>query len=252
MRTSERDFIGAVARSLAVIESFDATTPRLTLTEVARRSDLTRAASRRYLLTLVALSYAESDGKHFWLTPRVLRLGYAYLSSASLPRLAQPILEEVGRRTEEVASIAVLEGDEILFLARSAARRVLAAATSVGTRFPAYCTAMGRVLLASRPEVEVELHLKSTALKKFTPKTKTGIRELLAELARVRKQGYAVSDEELEIGLRTIAVPVVDSRGHVGLAMAISLQAGRMSVARMVKDLLPELREGARRLSEML
>lgn len=254
MRTNsrDRDFVGTLARSLAVIESFDATTPRLTLTEVAERAGLTRAAARRYLLTLVSLSYAESDGKHFWLTPRVLRLGYAYLSSASLPRLAQPVLEEVGRRTEEVASIAVLEGDEILFLARSAARRVLAAATSVGTRFPAYCTAMGRVLLASRPEAEVEPRLKGAVLKRFTPKTKTGTKELLVEIERVRKQGYAVSDEELEIGLRTIAVPVVDSRGHVGLAMAISLQAGRMSVARMAKDLLPELREGARRLSEML
>jgi len=252
MRDNARDFIGALEKGLAVIEAFEASESRLTLSEVARKTGLSRAAARRYLLTLSRLGYAENDGKRFWLTPRVLRLGYAYLSSASLPKLAQPVLETVGERTQEVASIAILDGDEILFLARSAVRRILAAATSVGTRFPAYCTAMGRVLLASLPEAEVERHLKAIATQKLTPKTKTGYRELLEELRRARKNGYAVSDEELEIGLRTIAVPVVDSRAKVVLAMSVSLQAGRMSVAKMVREILPELRAGSQTLAAML
>lgn len=252
MRQNERDFVAAMAKGLAVIEAFDPVTPRLALSEVARKTGITRAAARRYLLTLAKLSYAESDGKYYWLTPRVLRLGYAYLSSASLPKLAQPVLESVGERTQEVASIAVLDGEDILFVARSAVRRILVAATSVGTRFPAYCTAMGRVLLASLPDAEIEQHLKRIAPKKLTPKTKTGMRELMEEINRARKLGYAVSDNELEIGLRTIAVPVPDSRGKVDLAMAVSLQAGRMSVARMVKELVPALRTGARQLSAML
>ena len=252
MRRNERDYVAAMAKGLAVIEAFDTAAPRLTLSDVARKTGITRAAARRYLLTLVALSYAESDGKLYWLTPRMLRLGYAYLSSASLPKLAQPVLESVGERTQEVASIAILDGEEIVFLARSAVRRILAAATSVGTRFPAYCTAMGRVLLAGLPDEQVEQHLKRISPTKLTPKTRIGTRELLEEIARVRKQGYAVSDEELEIGLRTIAVPVADSRGIVTLAMAVSLQAGRMSVARMVKELVPALRAGAAQLSAVL
>lgn len=252
MRKNERDFVAAMVKSLAVIEAFDAATTRLTLSTVARKTEMTRAAARRYLLTLTNLSYAESDGKYYWLTPRVLRLGYAYLSSASLPKLAQPVLERVGERTQEVASIAVLDGEDILFVARSAVRRILVAATNVGTRFPAYCTAMGRVLLASLPDEEIELHLKRIAPKKFTPKTKTSVPELMKNIARVRKLGYAVSDEELEIGLRTVAVPVADRRGKVSLAMAVSLQSGRMSVARMVKELVPALRGGAMQLTAML
>ncbi|MCC6210571.1 MAG: helix-turn-helix domain-containing protein [Burkholderiales bacterium] len=252
MRSGERDYVGALQKGLAVIEALGASEARLSLSEVARSASLTRAAARRYLLTLARLGYAEFDGGRFSLTPHVLRLGYAYFSSASLPRLAQPIVERIGERTHEVASIAVLDGAEILFLARSARRRIISASTGVGTRMPAYCTAIGRVLLAARADADIERFLKDIRPKKFTPRTLTGQRDLLQAILGARREGYAISDEELEIGLRSIAVPVADSRGQVRLAMSVSLQAARMTPAQMTEHLLPELRAGAAQLSTMI
>lgn len=252
MRSGERDFVGALEKGLAVIEAFGPTAPRLTLSEVARRTGLTRAAARRYLLTLARLRYAEPDGRFFSLTPRVLRLGYAYLSTAPLPKIAQPVLETIGEKTQEVASISILDGNEIVFLARSAKRRIVSVTNDVGTRRPAYCTSMGRVLLASRPEAELERLLKTSRPRKHTPKTKTGYRELLREIAKVRAQGYALNDEELEIGLRAIAVPVADSRGEAALAMSVSLHSARMTAAQMIQKILPVLQSGSRTLSAML
>ncbi len=161
MEINERDFVGSLEKGLGVIEAFDASNQKMTLSEVARKTGLTRAAARRYLLTLVNLNYAEHDKGLFSLAPRVLRLGYAYLSTASLPRLAQPVLEIVGGRTKEVASIAVFDGTEIVFLARSMNHRIVSATIGLGTPYPAYCTAIGRVLLASRPDAEVEHYLKN-------------------------------------------------------------------------------------------
>ena len=248
----DRDFVGALEKGLLVIEAFGPASPKLTLSEVARRTELTRAAARRYLLTLVRLRYAETDGKLFWLAPRVLRLGHGYLVTAALPKLAQPIIDGIGERTQEVASIAILESADIVFLAHSGRRRVLSAVTRVGTRMPAYCTAMGRVLLAPRSDAEIERFLKSAAPRKLTEKTKVAPHDLLAEIRKVRADGYAVSDEELEIGLRSIAVPITDSRGEVVAAMSVSLQAGRMTVRQMIDDLLPELEAGRRALAAML
>jgi IclR family pca regulon transcriptional regulator len=244
--------VAALAKGLAVVEAFDAARPRATLSEVAHLTGLTRAAARRYLLTLVDLGYAESDGKHFWLTPRILRLGYAYLSSAPLPRLAQPVLEQVGEQTQEVASLALLDGHEILFVAHSANRRILSATAGLGTRFPAYCTAMGRVLLGALPEARLAGYLSEVRPVRLTPHTCTGLTELRREIARARDDGYAVSDGELEEGLRSIAVPVSNSRGAAELAMSVSLQAGRMSVAAMRERLLPPLRAAAAALARML
>ena len=203
-------------------------------------------------MTLTELRYAESDGRHFSLTPRVLRLGYAFLSSAPLPKLAQPVLEMVGERTQEVASIAILDGTEVLFVARCANRRIVSAMVGVGTRLPAYCTSTGRVLLASRPDAEIERYLKGISPRKLTPKTKVTARELMNEIANARKNGFAVSDEELELGLLSISVPVTDSRGQVVLAMSASLQSNRMTTANALRQLLPALKEGARTLSAML
>jgi len=252
MASRERDFVGALEKGLAVIEAFDPASPQLTLSEVARRTGLTRAAARRYLLTLAKLKYAEYDGKRFSLTPRVLRLGYAFLATSPLPKLVQPVLETIGDKTQEVASVATLDGTEILFLAHSRNRRIVSVASGVGSRFPAYCTAMGRVLLASRPDPEVERLLKAIKPKKLTSKTKTGFRELLQEIRSAREHGYAVSDEELEIGLRSIAVPVANSRGETILAISVSLQAARMTPAQMVERLLPALESGRQALSPML
>ncbi|MCL4798586.1 MAG: helix-turn-helix domain-containing protein [Burkholderiales bacterium] len=248
----ERDFVAALEKGLAVVEAFGPACPQLTLSEVAHRTGLTRAAARRYLLTLARLEYAEYDGKRFSLTPRVLRLGYAFLSTSPLPKLVQPVLEAIGEKTQEVASVAILDGADILFLAHSRNRRIVSVASSVGSRFPAYCTAIGRVLLAGRPEADVERFLRTVRPRKLTSRTKTGYRELLQAVATARQHGYAVCDEELELGLRSIAVPVGNSRGETVLGMSISLQTARMSAARMVEQLLPVLRAGGQSLSAML
>jgi len=235
-----------------VIEVFGASSSALTLSEVARRSGLTRATARRYLLTLARLGYAEFDGKLFSLAPRVLRLGYGYLSTASLPKLAQPVLETIGERTREVASIAILDGTEIAFLAHSANRRILSATFGLGTRLPAYCTAMGRVLLASWPDADVERFLKNIKPQKMTPMTKTARREILSEVIRARANGYSINDQEIEMGLSSIAVPVADSRGGVKLAMSVSLQSARMTTTQMIQRILPVLKSGSHSLSAML
>jgi len=248
----QRDFVGALEKGLAVIQALGAAASAQTLSEVARRTGLTRAAARRYLLTLARLGYVQIDGRTFVLTPLVLRLGYAYFSTAPLPRLAQPLLERIGERTREVASLVVLDGAEVLFLAQSSRRRIVSAASGVGSRIPAYCAAAGRVLLAARPEGEVERLLRTLRPTRLTPKTKTSIREILAEVAKARQIGYAISDEELELGLRAIAVPVRDARGEVRVALAVSLQAAHLTPAQMVDKLLPELQEGSRELGAML
>jgi IclR family pca regulon transcriptional regulator len=252
VRSTERDFVGSLEKGLRVIEAFDASNQKMTLSDVARKAGLTRAAARRHLLTLVELDYAEHDGDLFSLAPRILRLGYAYLSTATFPRLAQPVLEEVGGRTQEVVSIAVLNGTEIVFLARSINRRIVSPAIVLGTAYPAYCTAIGRVLLASRSDAEIDGFLAGIKPKKLTAKTKTGRRELAEEIAKARPKGFALVEEELEVGLCSIAVPVADARGTVRLGMSVSMEAGRMTTERMIKRILPSLRFGQQMLSAML
>lgn len=252
MRSHDRDFVSSMEKGLLLIEAFEADQARLTVAEAARKTALTRAAARRYLLTLVALKYAETDGKFFWLTPRVLRLGYAYLSTTSLPKLAQPILDRVGEKTKEVTSLAMLDGADVIFVARSAIRRVVSASSDVGLRLPAYCTAAGRVMLAGRSDEALEEFFKTSKRRHLTPHTKTGVDELLAEVARVRANGYSVSDEELEIGLRSIAVPLTSSRGKLDLAIVVSLLATHMSAADMVRHILPELVDAKQALEVML
>jgi len=252
MRGGDRDRVGSLEKGLAVIAAFSASCPRLTLAEAARKTGLTRATVRRHLLTLVALGFAESDGRHYWLTPRVLRLGYAYLSSTPLPKIAQPVLDEIGERTKEVASLAILDGTEVVFLGHSSTRRLVAASTSVGLRLPAYCTALGRAILAHRPEADVERFLANVEPRRFTPHTKIAPDEIRAAIARARSLGYSVSDEELEIGLRSIAIPVANSRNQVQLGLAVSLHAAHMTGEEMIRDILPEIRAGREVLETML
>ena len=252
MAKGDRDFVGAMEKGLAVIESFDRANAKQTLSDVARRTGMTRAATRRYLLTLSRLGYAETDGKLFWLTPRVLRLGYALLSSIPLPRLAQPILDRIGERVDEVASIAVRENDDVMFLAHSTSHRIVLAKAGVGMRIPMFSSAAGKAILAFQPDAEIERFLKSRKFPKLTPLTKTEFKEQLTELKSVRAKGFAVSDEELERGLRSIAVPVPDSQGRVNLAIAVSLHAGRMTVDEMIKKAVPELLAGSKELTSML
>ena len=251
-RRHDRAFIGALEKGLAAIEAFDASSAQLTVSDAARKCGITRASARRYLLTLEALGYASFDGKQFRLTPRVLRLGYSYLSASPLPRLMQPTLDLVGERTREAASLAVLDKAEVIFIARSPTHRIMSAVVGVGSRLPAYCSSTGRVLLAGRPEAEMHKLLRMTAPKKFTHKTKTGFAQLAAEIAKVRSQQYSIVDEEIEIGLRTISVPVRNVMGETVLAMSVSVQSARMTPKRMLEQVLPVLTEGSRALAPVL
>jgi IclR family pca regulon transcriptional regulator len=235
-----------------VIRAFDESSPELTLSEVARATGLTRAAARRFLHTLVELGYMRSDGRLFSLRPRILELGYAYLSSLTLPQVAEPHLEALVARVHESCSVSVLDGEDVVYVARVPTKRIMTVAISVGTRFPAYATSMGRVLLAHQPPEWLACYLATTELQALTRRTIVDPARLRAVLDRVRSQGYALVDQELEQGLRSIAVPLHDERGDVVAAMNVSAHASRGSSESIRRELLPHLREAVRLVEEDL
>ncbi len=231
-----------------MIKAFGPDRERLSLSEVARATGLTRAATRRFLLTLVKLGYVRNDGREFSLRPRVLELGYAYLSGLGMPEVAAPYLEELVARVRESSSISVLDGHHIVYVARVPTKRIMTVSISVGTRFPAYVTSMGRVLLAGLSEDDLNSYLAEADLAPITSRTVTDpdrLREILREVGR---QGYAIVDQELEEGLRAIAAPIHGAGGAVTAAINISAHASRVSMAAMRTDLLPPLLETARRI----
>ncbi|MFJ6080835.1 IclR family transcriptional regulator C-terminal domain-containing protein [Streptomyces sp. NPDC092369] len=234
-------FVRSFERGLAVIRAFDQEHPVRTLSEVADTCELTRAASRRLLLTLVDLGYVHQDGRLFRLTPRVLELGYSYLSSVTLPQIAEPHLEQLVAQVRESSSLCVLDGDDIVYVVRVPTRRIMAATITVGTRFPAHVTSVGRVVLAHLPDEEVDARLARVELRPLTDRTIVSPRALRAELRRVRRQGYAIVDQELEEGLRSVAAPVRDRDGEVVAAVNLAVPAGRTSVESIRRDLLPHL-----------
>ena len=246
------DFVLSLARGLSVIEAFQDRPEGATVGDLAARTGLSRAAVRRLLITLELLGYATHSGPVYRLGSRVLRLGFSFLTSNSLATLAGPILEEISAALHESSSLSTLEGDEIVYLARAATRRVMSVGLSIGSRLPACCTSMGRVMLASLPPKELAAYLKSVELKALTPKTIVKKAALAAELDRVRMQGYALVDEELEIGLRSMAVPVTARSGKVVAAMNSGVHAARVQPKEMVARFLPVLQEGARRLGMAL
>ncbi|GLI01669.1 IclR family transcriptional regulator domain-containing protein [Phytohabitans aurantiacus] len=237
----EAHFVQSLERGLAVIRAFDANHPELTLSEVARICDLTRAAARRFLLTLADLGYVRTDGRLFSLTPRVLELGYAYLSSISLPEVAEPHLERLVAQVRESSSVCVLDGDDVVYVARVPTSRIMTVAINVGTRFPAHATSMGRVLLSHLTDEQMDSYLSRAKLNRLTARTITTTDGLRAELRRVRAQGYAIVDQELEEGLRSVAAPIRDRTGAVVAAANISVHASRNSVESIRRDLLPHL-----------
>ena len=242
------DFVQSLDRGLAVIRAFGPDRERLSLSEVARATGLTRAATRRFLLTLVKLGYVRNDGREFSLRPRVLELGYAYLSGLGMPEVAAPHLEELVARVRESSSISVLDGDHIVYVARVPTKRIMTVAISVGTRFPAYATSMGRVLLAGMAPADLDRYLAEADFESFTGRTVTDpdrLREIVREVA---KQGYALVDQELEEGLRAIAAPIHGAGGAVTAAINVSAHASRVSMAAMRAELLPAMQETARRI----
>ena len=255
MRTvdgARREAMAGLAKGLAILECFGDGSARLTLAEAARRAGLSRSAARRCLLTLAELGYVASDGRHFTPLPRLLRLGYAFLSATPLPRLAQPILEAVEAAAGEAVSLAILDGAEVVFVARAAPRRMVSVGPGVGSRLPAWCSATGRVLLAGLPEEDAAARLEGVPMRALTPRTATGPEEVRARIKGAREAGHALCDEELELGLLSLAVPVRDLAGAVVAAMSVSTQPSRRTAAELRRDLLPLLLDGAGRLSARL
>lgn len=241
------DFVASFARGLSVLRAFSADAPRQTLSEVAERTGLTRAAARRFLLTLEALGYAQSEGRHFRLTPLVLDLGFSYLSSLDMADTLQPWLQRAGDALNESCSAAVLDGSDVIHIARAGGPpHVLTVNLAVGARLPAHCTAMGQVLLAHLAPPRRNVLLRSLGFEPRTPATITDMKSLSDRLAEVRDQGYALSDQELEPGLRALAVPLHDRSGTVIAAMAVSTHSARMSTDRLLAVGLPALQDAAR------
>lgn len=224
------EYVQSLARGLAVIRAFDGVTPRMTLSDLAARTGLTRATARRFLLTLVELGYVSTDGKLFELTPRVLELGFSYLSGLGIPEIAQPHLEALSRLLGESTSASVLDGDSIVYIARVPTRRIMNVAITIGTRFPARITSMGRVLLAAQPEASWPDDLRPT-------------------LEEVRTQGWALVDQELESGIRSVAAPLRGAGGAVIAAVNVSSTTSSATLERLRDEYRPALLETAARIS---
>lgn len=249
---NDGDYVQSLERGLSVIRSFDAEHTSLSLSEVAARTGLSRAAARRFLHTLVRLGYMRTDGSKFSLRPKVLELGYAYLSSLTLPEVALPHLEELVRQVRESSSICELDGEDVVYIARVPTKRIMTVTISVGTRFPAYATSMGRVLLAAQSADWLDRYFKSTALPGLTDHTITSPAALRRELEKIKTSGWALVDQELEEGLRSLAAPIRDAGGQVIAAINVSTHAGRRTLDGIVSDLLQPLLATAARIEKDL
>jgi IclR family pca regulon transcriptional regulator len=239
------DFVQSLERGLAVIRAFDSEDPSLTLTGVARKTGLTRAAARRFLHTLVELGYVRSEGRLFSLRPLVLQLGYAYLSGQTLAEVAMPHLRHFVAEVHQSTSVSVLDGDDVVYLARAAAKRIMTVQITIGTRVPAHQTSMGRVLLAGAEPAWLEEYLSNVELVATTPYTITSVDRLADVLDEVRTKGFALVDQELEIGLRSLAVPIHDPSGRVVAAVNTSMQVALDDAHERAAELLPILRATA-------
>lgn len=245
-------FVQSLERGLSVIRCFDADHPDRSLTDVAEATGLSRAAARRFLLTLLDLGYVDHHEGRYSLTPRVLELGYGYLSSQTLPELVQPHLERLTAAVGESSSVSVRDDTEIVYIARVATSRIMAVAITVGTRFPAYCTSMGRVLLAALDDDTARALLAASERTRLTARTATDVGELMSRVAKVREDGYAIVDQELDDGLRSVAVPVTGATGRTVAAINLSTQANRHTLDAVRRVLLPELQSTAAAISDDL
>jgi IclR family pca regulon transcriptional regulator len=252
-KLTERDpSVQSFARGLSIITCFGADNPVMTLSEIAERVNLSRAAARRFLLTLKNLGYVSLDGRNFQLTAKVLDLGYGYLSSLSLPEIAQPHLEVLASKVHESASASVLDGTDIVYIARVPIRRIMSVKINIGTRMPAHATSMGRVLLSGLPTSDLKAIISYFEIQKYTRNTITSKGILLQEINKVRSQGWSINDQELEYGLRSIAVPIFNNAEEIIASINISTTAQSNSLESMKAMFLPELKLTAKRISDDL
>lgn len=248
-RRGHSDYIQSLERGLAVLRAFGPDRSSLTLSDVARITGLTRAAARRFLLTLVELGYVTTDNRRFSLSPRVLELGYSYLSGLGLTDIAVPHMEELVASVQESSSIAVLEGGDIVYVVRVPTKRIMTVSITVGTRFPAYGTSMGRVLLAALPPEELQVYLDRVDLRPLTSRTVVDRARLGTVLEETRARGFCLVDQELEDGLRSVAVPIVDARGVTFAAVNVSAHSSRVSIDELGNKHLGRLMETAGRIN---
>jgi len=247
------NFMTSLARGLLVIQSFTPQTPQMTISQLSVKTGLSRAAVRRCLYTLTKLGFAGvEDGSRYALRPRMLTLSNTYSASNSLSTAAQPILERMSAALHESFSVATLDGDDIVYIARSNVSRVMSDDLHIGSRLPAYCTSMGRVLLAFLPPEQLEHYLARVVLTSHTPRTVSSVEKLRLALRNVRRHGYALVDQEYEIGLRSLAVPVYSPSGRVSATINLSGSAPRISVYEMQTRFLPHLRNAATELGVFL
>jgi IclR family transcriptional regulator, pca regulon regulatory protein len=247
------NFMTSLARGLSVIQAFSQKKRQLTISQVSGKTGLSRAAVRRCLYTLARLGFAGSDdGRHFYLGPRILALGYSYIASMPLATAAQPMLERLSHELHESCSISTLDRSDIIYVARANVTRIMSIDLGVGSRLPAFCTSMGRILLASLPAEDLEGYLRQTELKQFTERTITSVEKLRQVLRLISRNGYAIVDQELEPGLRSMAVPIQNPSGKIVAALNVGAHAHRVSIQEMQSKFLPRLRAAAQELSVLL
>lgn len=247
----DKDFLATFARGLEVIKSFDNNSPTMTLTELAKKNALSRASARRFLLTLQKLGYVKSDDKQFRLTAKILDLGYSYLSSLNLTEVITPFIERVAHELSESCSATVLDGTEVVYIARIPRRGLIPISLQIGARLPAYATSPGRVLLAALPQDQLKEFLNMVDFKQLTSRTVTP-EKLPAELEKVRKQGYAIVDQELELGMRAVAVPVYDRRQQLAFAINVSSHISNVSLKQIVDTFIPVMLQASKDMTSAL
>ena len=249
VQVNDRDFVNSLARGLEVIRVFTRHKPKMTLSEVAHATDMTRATVRRFLLTLVREGYVETDGKHFRLRPKVLELGFSVLSSMDLWDVAQPVMNELSAKLQESCFAAILDGDSVIYVARANSNRLVSVGINIGSRVPAHCVSTGRVLLASRAEEDLHSYLEEAQLTKFTPNTVTSKVKLRGLIEEVRRQGWSIVDQELEIGLRSISVPIRNRFGEVVAALNVCCPSSRISPEEVRTHVLTELLAASQKIT---
>ena len=247
-----RDWIAGLERGLGVIEAFDENHSRMTAQQVGERCGLSRTAARRYLLTLQHLGYVSSDSKQFWLTPRIMRLGQSYLSSARLPRIAQPVLQRVSASLQEVVYLAVLDEGEVVYVSRNGPNRAMSSGFVLGARVPGHVTSAGMLMLANLPSAQLEEWFASHELPAYTPYTIATQEDLRKEIKRIRQQGWALSEQQFDLAFRGIAVPLKDLRGDLMGALSVLMPIQGESSEAVVKRIVPVLQEAAQSLRNLI
>ena len=252
MRTPSSGYVQAFARGLSVIHSFGPNSPSQTLSQVAEATGLDRAGARRFLLTLERLGYVRREGRSFHLTPRILELGYSYLSTLPLRSIAEPVVRELVQEVNESSSVSVLDGSDIVYIVRVPVKKIMSITLSVGSRVPAYCTAMGRILLGELPQQEIDIVLKNSVITRYTRYTITSLPKIMRAIAADRAKGWSMCNQELEEGICSVAVPLVDRERRIVAAMNITANLSRTTPSEMQSIFLPCLKKAAEKVNASL